>query len=72
MVDQLGDYIKMSEGTKMGRYVSYARIYVYIDVTGALPEAIKLIFRDEVWLQSIEYEHIPFHCRKCDENGHLF
>jgi len=50
----------MSEGIKMGHYVSYAQICVYIDVSSALLEAIKLIFRDEVILQSIDYEQIPF------------
>jgi len=45
---------------------------VYIDVSGALLEAIKIIFRDEVWIQSIDYEHIPFQCGKFHEHGHLF
>jgi len=58
----------MFEGTRMGHYVSYTRICVYIDVSRALQEAIKLIFRDEVWLQSIDYEQIPFHCRMCHEH----
>jgi len=70
--DQLGEYIKMSEGTRTSHYVSYTKIYVYIDIFGALPEAIKLIFKDEFWLQSIDYEHITFRCRKWHENGHLF
>lgn len=62
----------MSEGTRTRHYVSYARICVYIDVFGALPEAITLIFRDEVWLKSIDYEHIPFKRRKFHEHEHLF
>lgn len=45
--DQLGEYMKISEGTWSSHYVSMPE-YVYIDVSGALPEAIKLIFRDEV------------------------
>lgn len=24
------------------------------------------------WVQSLDYEHIPFRCRKCNEYGHLF
>jgi hypothetical protein len=31
-----------------------------MDVLGALPEAISLEFRDEEWIQSIDYEHILF------------
>jgi hypothetical protein len=29
-----------------------------MDVSGALPEAISLEFRDEEWIQSIDYEQI--------------
>lgn len=66
--NELGEYIKMSKGTKNGHYISYARICAYIDVSGALPEAIKLNFKDEIWTQTVDYEHIPFRCRKCHEH----
>ena len=26
---------------------------------------------DEEWVQTIEYEHIPFRCLRCHEHGHL-
>jgi hypothetical protein len=42
-----------------------------MDVLGALPEAISLEFRDEEWIQNIDYEQIPFRCRRCHEHGHL-
>jgi hypothetical protein len=42
-----------------------------MDVSGALPEAISLEFRDEEWIQNIDYEQIPFRCRRCHEHGHL-
>lgn len=29
-------------------------------------------YHDEDWMQTIDYEHIPFRCRKCHEHGHLF
>lgn len=28
-------------------------------------------YRDEVYFQAIDYEKIPFRCRKCHEHGHL-
>lgn len=68
---ELGEHIKMSEGTKNRHYISYTRICAYIDVSGALTEAIRLNFRDDIWSQSIDYEHIPFRYRKCHEHGHL-
>ena len=42
-----------------------------MDVYGALPEAISLEFKDEEWIQNIDYEQIPFRCRRCHEHGHL-
>jgi hypothetical protein len=69
--NKLGKYVKTSEATLKGRYTSYARICIEMDVSGALPEAIILEFRDEEWIQSIDYEQIPFRCRICHEHGHL-
>jgi hypothetical protein len=69
--NKLGKYIKTAEATLKGRYTSYARICIEMDVSGALPEAISLEFRDEEWIQNIDYEQIPFRCRRCHEHGHL-
>jgi hypothetical protein len=33
-----------------------------MDVSGELPEAIILEFRDEEWIQNIDYEKIPLRC----------
>jgi hypothetical protein len=45
--NKLGKYVKTSKETLKGRYTSYARIYIEMDVLGDLPEAISLEFRDE-------------------------
>jgi len=42
-----------------------------MDVLGALHEGLWLEFRDEDYYQVIDYEQIPFCCRKCHEHGHL-
>jgi hypothetical protein len=47
-------------------------IYVYLDVSGAIPESIALSYEDFEWMQTLDYEFIPFRCRKCHENGHLY
>jgi hypothetical protein len=67
----LGKYVKTSEATLKGRYTYYARIYIEMNVSGALLEAISLEFKDEEWIQNIDYEQIPFRCRRCHEHGHL-
>lgn len=42
-----------------------------MDVSGALHEGLWLEYTDEVYFQAIDYEKIPFHCRKFHEHGHL-
>jgi hypothetical protein len=69
--NKLRKYVKTSEATLKGRYTSYAMIYIEMNVLGALLEAIILEFRDEEWIQSINYEKIPFICRRCHEHGNL-
>jgi hypothetical protein len=64
--------VKTSEATLKGRYTSYARICIEMDVSGALPESTSLESRDEEWIQRIDYDQIPFRCRRCHEHGHLF
>jgi len=38
----------------------------------ALLDAVSLYHDDYEWLQIIDYEHVPFRCRKCHALGHLF
>eukprot|EP00253_Pinus_taeda_P009203 PITA_09203 len=37
-----------------------------------LLDHIEVEYHDDVWQQPIDYEHIPFRCRKCHEYGHLY
>jgi hypothetical protein len=67
----MGKYVKTLEATLKGRYTSYARICIEIDVSRALPEAISLEFKDEEWIQNIDYKSIPSICRRCQEHGYL-
>jgi len=69
--DSLIKLIKISKETLQGRYKAYTKICVEMDVSGTLPEAFKLQFRDEFLLQPMDYENIPFRCRRCHEHGHL-
>ena len=42
-----------------------------MDLSKELPEAINLNWEDEEWIQPIDYEQLPFWCRKCHDHGHL-
>ena len=52
----LGEFIKVVGKTKAQRYTSFARICVYLDLSKEPPEAINLNWKDEEWIQPIEYE----------------
>lgn len=45
---------------------------MYMNIEEPLPEYIELEYHDEIWQQPIDYEHIPFRCRRCHEYGNLF
>eukprot|EP00253_Pinus_taeda_P025024 PITA_25024 len=67
-----GEFVKITEETKTSRYTSYARICVYMDLNQALLDAVNISYFDNKWLQIIDYEHVPFRCRRCHALGHLF
>lgn len=41
-------------------------------LTKALADLVSLFHDDFEWIKPLDYEHIPFRCRKCHEHGHLF
>ena len=38
----------------------------------ALPDAVSIYHVDFEWIQPLDYEHVPFRCRRCHAHGHLF
>jgi len=68
----LGDFVKVAEETKLCRYMSYARICVYMDVKKALLDTVSFFHEDIEWIQVIDYEHVPFRCRKCHDIWHIY
>eukprot|EP00253_Pinus_taeda_P003170 PITA_03170 len=68
----LGEYIKVAEELKLRNYTSYACICVFMRLDKALPDSVSLFHDDYEWTESLDYEHVPFRCRKCHAHGHLF
>ena len=68
----MGTFIKVSEQTRQRKYISFARICIYLDISKDLPDGIELTWEDEEWFQAIDYEQIPFKCKHCHEHGNLF
>jgi hypothetical protein len=48
-----------------------ARICVEVDLEAGLPEAVKLTVGNWSHYQKLDYEHLPFKCRTCQEHGHF-
>ena len=42
-----------------------------MNISEPLPENIELEYDGKIWLL-LDYEHIPFRCRRCHEYGHLY
>ena len=45
----LGNFIKVSEQTRQIKYISYARICIYLNISRDLLDGIKLTWEDEEW-----------------------
>jgi hypothetical protein len=48
-----------------------ARICVEVDLEAGLPEAVKLTVGNWSHYQKLDYEHLPFKCRTCQEHIHF-
>ena len=53
-----------------GQYTC-ARICVEVDLEAGLPEAVKLSVGSWTHYQKLDYEHLPFKCRNCQEHSHF-
>lgn len=49
----------------------YAQILIEVDISKGLTLKICLATPFGTWTQCLDYEDIPFHCRKCHQTGHL-
>lgn len=67
-------------GNTLGKFIDsanskeqydYARIYVEVDLKVGLQEAIKIKVGNWTNLQKLDYEQLPFKCRKCHVYGHF-
>eukprot|EP00253_Pinus_taeda_P031639 PITA_31639 len=70
--NRLGEFIKVAEETKHIRYTSYAHICVLMHLNKSLLYSVSLFHDDFEWIQTLDYEDVPFRCQKCHAHGHLF
>lgn len=68
----IGKFVRVAEETKLCKHTSYARICVYMDLKQPLPDTVSFFHEVSEWVQVIDYEQVPFRCRKCHDIGHLY
>ena len=52
----LEEFMKVSEQTKNKRYTTYARIYIYMDLSKDILKVVSLYWEDGEWIQQIQHE----------------
>ena len=65
------EFVKVGEQTKHHRYTTFTHIFIYMDISKELSKAIILNWEDEEWVQPIDYEQVPFRCKKFHDYGHF-
>jgi hypothetical protein len=68
-------------GNTLGRFIdrveprdglqSCARLCVEVDLEKGFPEAIQLTLDNWSYIQTVDYEQLPFKCKACHEYGHF-
>lgn len=58
--NELGEFRKVAKETKLRRYNPYICICLYMLLNKALPDSVSLFHDDFEWIQTIDYEHLPF------------
>jgi len=69
--NRLGEFLEADESFMDSNQKRMARILVNINVREGLGDAVELILGHYRHIQKLDYENIPFRCRRCHEYGHL-
>lgn len=69
--EALGYFLMVDVESSDILHSTYACILVDIDASKGLPIEIKLSTPKGFWIQPLDYEGIPFRCRRCFKTGHV-
>lgn len=70
--DAISTYMDHDKSYLQTGMMAYARILVNLDTRGGLLESITIQWRETTRKQNIDYEGIPYRCRRCHKVGHLY
>lgn len=68
----LGTFLDFDKSYVQTKNRTLAHILVHLDTREGLKEKITLKWRHYTWVQILDYEGIPFCCRRCHKVGHIF
>ena len=69
--DAIGDFQIVDIATSNVLHSTFACTFVEMDVSKGLPEKICLASPRGSWTQTLDYEGLPFRCKKCHMTGHV-
>jgi hypothetical protein len=67
----LGDFLEADMTFEETKQRKVARILVNLNVREGLGEEVDLRWGSYTHTQSLDYENVPFRCRRCHQYGHL-
>jgi hypothetical protein len=67
----LGEFLEADMSFKESGQMKVARILVCINVREGLREEIDMKWGPYAHTQKLDYEDVPFYCRRCHQYGHL-
>jgi hypothetical protein len=66
-----GEFLVADMGFVESGEMSVARILVLLNIREGLKEFLNLTDLGRTRVQILDYEGVPFHCRRCHEYGHI-
>ena len=68
----LGIYLDHDQTYIESGNMAFARILVHLDTREGLEESFKIHWRNMTCIQILDYEDLPFRCRRCHKVGHVY
>jgi len=70
--EDFGHYLDHDRSYLVMRNKMMARILIFLDTRDGLHDNYNMFFDGMMWQQPLDYEGVPFRCRKCHEVGHIY
>jgi hypothetical protein len=67
----LGTFLDVDMSFLESGEMAVARILVSLDIQEGLIEELELIFGEKSLKHKLDYEGVPFRCRRCHQYGHI-